>query len=100
MRTMPGKHIALSRDEAEILGIDALGFLAGDEHRLVRFLQLTGLSPTDLRRAAGSTAFLAGVLDFIAADESLLLVFASEKRIDPATVLTARRALQPDAGDY
>ena len=42
---------------------------------------------------------LAGILDFIATDESLLLVFASENDIDPAQVLAARRSLLPDAAE-
>jgi hypothetical protein len=94
------KRHSVSHEEAERLAIAALGFLAGEEHRLIGFLQLTGMSPADLRREAGSPEFLAGVLDFIAGDESLLLVFASEQRIDPADVMMARRQLSPEAGDY
>jgi hypothetical protein len=91
----PRKRQALSRDDAETLAIAALGFLAGEEHRLAQFLHMTGLAPADLRREAGSVEFLAGVLDFVAADESLLLVFATEQRIDPTAVMTARHLLMP-----
>jgi hypothetical protein len=89
------KRSPLSPDEAEKLAIDALGFLAGDEGRLAAFLHATGLSPADIRAESGSRDFLAGLLDYIAADESLLLVFTSEQRIDPASVLAARRTLAP-----
>ena len=100
MQSFTKKRHSLSRDEAETLAIAALGFLAGEEHRIIGFVHLTGLSPADLRRAAGSPEFLTGVLDFIAADESLLLVFASEQRIDPTEVMMARRQLMPEASDY
>jgi len=100
IQPFPKKRHGLSRDEAEKLAISALGFLAGEEHRLAAFLHLTGLSPADLRREAGTPEFLAGVLDFIAADESLLLVFATEQRIDPMQVMTARQTLMPDGSDY
>jgi hypothetical protein len=100
MQPTPKKRARLSRDEAETLAIDALSFLGEDAGRLAAFLATTGLGPADLRAQARSVAFLAGVLDFIASDESLLLVFASERRIDPASVLSARRLLLPDAADY
>jgi len=92
------KHHPLSRDEAESLSIEALSFLAADANRLARFLYATGLVPADIRSQAASAEFLAGILDFIAADESLLLVFASERGIDPAMVLAAKRSLTPDPG--
>ena len=95
MQIVSRKRQALSREEAERLAISALSFLAGEEHRLARFLHLTGLSPADLRREAGSVEFLAGVLDFIAADESMLLVFATEQHIDPASVMMAAHLLLP-----
>jgi Protein of unknown function (DUF3572) len=100
MQSFPRKPVGLDRDMAETLAIHALGFIAGEDHRLVGFLEVTGLSPADLRREAGSPGFLAAVLDFIAADESLLLVFAAEQRIDPALVMRARDVLLPGgAGD-
>jgi hypothetical protein len=97
MQLPPRKRTPLSPDEAEALAIDALKFLGEDASRLAAFLASTGLGPAELRRQAGSVEFQAGLLDFIASDESLLLVFASERRIDPATVLAARRQLMPDA---
>lgn len=100
MQPKSNKRHLVSRDEAEALAIDALGFLAGEENRLAAFLLTTGLAPADLRRQAGSVEFLAAVLDFLAADESLLLVFASAQHIAPETVLLARHKLLPDAADF
>jgi hypothetical protein len=100
MSSPPRKRHSLSREEAEAFAIDTLRFLADDPGRLAGFLGTTGLSLADVRSQAGSAEFLAGVLDFVAADESLLLVFASERRIDPTSVLMARRSLLPDPAEY
>lgn len=100
MQLPPRKRTSLSQDEAEALAIDTLHFLGEDTSRLASFLAASGLGPTELRSQAGSVEFMAGVLDFVASDESLLLVFASERRIDPAMVLAARRALLPNATEH
>jgi hypothetical protein len=96
MRNFPYKHSRISRDDAETLGLEALGFLAAEEARLAAFLKATGLSLADIREQAASPEFLAGVFDFLLSDDSLLLVFAGHKGIDPNVIGVARRALMPD----
>jgi len=73
--------------------LKALGFLAEDGDRLGRFLALTGTSPAELRRLAGEAQFLAGVLDHLRSDQSLLLAFAESQNLDPAVVDLAARSL-------
>lgn len=85
----------LSSESAETLAISALSWIAADPTTLDRFLGLSGLSPQTLRAAAAAPGFLAGVLDFLAADEHLLVVFAAESGCDPAEVGRARQALGP-----
>ena len=46
-----------------------------------------------IRAAAHEPGFLAGVLEHMLADESLLLAFADSAGIDPADVARARNAL-------
>ena len=65
----------MQSDRAELIGVSALLFLAGDTDRLVRFLTLTGLGPAELRAEARSPRILAAVLEHLLQDESLLLVF-------------------------
>jgi Protein of unknown function (DUF3572) len=79
--------------DAEAIAIDALNFLAGDALRLTRFLDLSGLNPASIRAAARDPGFLAGVLDYINADESLLMAFAADASVDPNVVEKARAAL-------
>ena len=60
----------------EEVGIQALTFIAQDEEKLIRFLQLTGLSPQTLRSAVSEPGFYEGVLNHITGYEPLLLEFA------------------------
>ena len=84
---------------AQAVAIDALGFLAADPERLSRFLALSGLGPHNLRQAATSPGFLAAVLDYLAADEPLLLAFAAAHGFDPVAVIRARDRLSGPAAD-
>jgi hypothetical protein len=78
---------------AEELAIAALGFIAAEPERLGRFLAITGIGPGSIRDAAREPRFLAGVLDHVATDESLLLAFAAEHEIDPDALMRARDVL-------
>jgi len=82
-----------AREAAEMLAIQALGFIAEEPERLNAFLNATGLSVERLRESASAPGFLAGVLEHMLADESLLLAFAASAAIDPAEVARARQAL-------
>ncbi|NJM36068.1 MAG: DUF3572 domain-containing protein [Rhodomicrobium sp.] len=87
------KYHSFNRGEAESLAIDALAFIASEETLLARFVAATGYDLAGIRAEAGSPYFLAGVLDFLLGDESLLLVFAGHGGTDPASIGAARRAL-------
>lgn len=89
----------LQTDEAEVIALQALQYLAQDGDRLGRFLSLTGIGPQDLRTGAGDTAVLTAVLGYMAEDESLLLVFCDAARLPPESVMDAHRALRASQGD-
>jgi hypothetical protein len=82
-----------AREAAEMLAIQALSFIAEEPDRLNAFLNATGLTVDRLRESATDPGFLAGVLDHMLADESLLVAFAEEAAIDPADIARARGAL-------
>lgn len=82
-----------SREDAESVAIRALGFLAGDDSHMERFLALTGIGAGDIRAAAAEPGFLAAVLDHVASDESLLLAFAANAGLPPGAVAAAQAAL-------
>ena len=89
---MKGVAVGMQREKAETLAIAALSFIAGEPESLARFLALSGIGPATLRRAAADPAFLAGVLDFVLADEPLLVAFAGHAGIAPEGIARARRA--------
>ena len=87
------KASAQARTAAETLAIQALAFLADDPERLGAFLAVTGIAPAAIRQAAQQRDFLAGVLDHMLGDESLLVAFADSIGIDPAAIAKAQHAL-------
>ena len=83
----------MSRDRAEQIAADALRFLAGDEDRLARFLGLTGIDGGEVREHVNEPTFLAGILDYLLADESLLLEWVESSGLAPEDPSIARAAL-------
>ena len=87
------RHGTLTAEVAETLAIQALAFLAAEPESLGRFLAITGIGPDEIRSAAREPNFLAGVLDYLASDEPLLVAFATQIGIDPADVVRASTVL-------
>ena len=85
-----------SRDEAERIALEALGYLVADEDRLWAFLGATGLEPGTIRQAARTPGFLVAVLDHVAAHEGLLIELAATFAIKPVRLKEARHTLAPE----
>ena len=85
----------MSPELAETLALQGLTFLASDGQRLARFLELTGIGPPELRSWAETPRLQIAVLEHLLADESLLLVFASEAGCAPEACSKALAILQP-----
>ena len=79
-----------------MLAIQALAFIGEEPERLAGFLQSSGLGIEQIRGAAGDSGFLAGVLEHMLGDESLLLAFAASAAVDPAAIGRASAALAGD----
>jgi hypothetical protein len=86
----------MQREAAEAIAARALAFLASEPAQLARFVALTGLEPADLRGRIDSAELLAAVLDHLAQDEPLLLVFAASAQLPPEDVARALSVLQGD----
>jgi hypothetical protein len=84
---------AQTQEAAETLAIQALAFIAEDPDRLGAFLAASGIGPDAIRDAAREPGFLAGVLDHMLGDESLLVAFADNAGLNPMRIARARRAL-------
>lgn len=87
------RDVNVEQAQAESIAIAALGFIAGDEKLLPRFLSLTGIEAAQVRDAAREPGFMAGVLQFILAHEPTLLAFSQQSGIAPQDVARARAAL-------
>ena len=85
-----------SLEMARQLALDAFLFLVGDPLRITKFLEATGMEAAALRAHAGEDATLAAVLEYLLADESLLLVFAANGGHQPADIAPALARLQRD----
>jgi Protein of unknown function (DUF3572) len=93
-RPMPPNQ-KMDRDQAESVAVNAFSYLAQDDERLTRFLDLAGLRPETVRAAAAAPGFLAGVLDSVAGDEALLVDLARSLGTSPERIMEARRRLSP-----
>ncbi len=89
---MPKKS-SISRDEAEVIALKALGFLASDPDRITRFLRLTGTTPESIRDGAIAPRFLSGVLEYLCGDQTLLLLFTESEGLKPEIIDSAIRSL-------
>ncbi len=87
------KNSDLIMNEAEIIALEALRFLASAPDRFSRFLTLTGLSQRDLQLQAGDPEFLASVMDYLLSEEKLLLEFAETASLDPQLIISMRTKL-------
>ncbi len=86
-------------ETAETLALQALGWLAGIDEAVDRFLALSGLSATELRDRAEDPELLAAVVDFILSEDSLARNFCETAGIDALTLHACRRAL-PGASEH
>jgi hypothetical protein len=82
-----------THENAEILALEGLGWLAGQEDGLRRFLDQSGIDATDLRAVAGRPETGLAVLDFLLAHEDLLLGFCEAAGTDPKALHLARHRL-------
>jgi hypothetical protein len=88
------RHRTIGENEAESLAIQALAFIARDAARIGPFLAATGIGPEMIRAAAREPDFLAGVLDYVASDDGLLVAFAADADLNPFDIPIARETLR------
>ncbi len=84
----------MAPEKAEILALEALTWLAGQPDGIARFLTVSGLEAAELRRAAGDRDLLVSLLDFLLANEPLLLEFCESTSLSPQAIHRARFELE------
>ena len=80
-------------DDMIVTALKALSWTLEDAARARRLLDLTGLTPENLRGGAGDPAVLAALLDFLAGHEPDLIACAAALGVGPAAIIRARDGL-------
>lgn len=78
---------------ASTIALQALTFQLADDGYRQRFLAQCGIEPQHLPDMVHRTDFLAGILDMMLRDESLLLAFCADTGLDPEEVERASLTL-------
>lgn len=90
----------MTQTSAEVLALQALSWLVGQEELLPGFFSATGAGPGDLAALAGTPEFLGAVLDFMLQEDEMILRFAADCGIAPELPAQARAHLPGGAGPH
>ncbi len=82
-----------TRESAETLALEALGWLAGNDDLMPVFLGATGASEADLKTQASDPEFLGAVMDFLMMDDAWVIAFCDSVQIPYDRIMAARAAL-------
>ena len=85
--------MTMSQESAETVGLQALGWLAGNEDLFPVFLGATGASEADVRSGASDPAFLGGLLDFLMMDDAWVMSFCDSISMPYDRLMQARHSL-------
>lgn len=75
------------------LALRVLTWILADDRRARRFLDLTGLTPGQLRQRIGSAELQFSVIEFVCAHEPDLVAAAESLGVAPAMIAAARERL-------
>lgn len=88
-----GGGMGYTRETAEILALQVLGWLMGNDDLLPVFQGATGVSDENLRQGARDPVFLGAVLDFVMLDDAWVMQACDAAGLKYDSLLTARQAL-------
>lgn len=83
----------MQKEQAEVIALQGLAWLAGNDDLCPTFLGATGGTVDDLRQRATDPAFQAAVLEFITMDDEWIIAFCDSAGIGYDQPLRARYAL-------
>ena len=83
----------LERERAEVIGLKALAWLAGNEELLPVFLGATGASGDELAERASDPAFLVSVLEFLMMDDAWVIAFCDTEGFSYEAPMQAKQSL-------
>ena len=83
----------MRQEQAEMIAIKALAWLAANDELMPVFLGSTGSNAEDLRAQADDPAFLVSVLEFLAMDDAWIVGFCDAESLPYEAPMQARQAL-------
>ena len=83
----------LKQENAEVIGLKALSWLAGNEELLPVFLGATGASGDELALRASDPAFLVSVLEFLMMDDDWVVQFCDSEGLAYEMPMQAKQSL-------
>ena len=85
--------MAMSQETAEVVGLKALAWMAGNDELLPVFLGATGASEVDVRAGTSDSTFLGALLDFIMMDDIWVKDFCDSEDLAYDQPMIARMSL-------
>ncbi|MDU8909972.1 DUF3572 domain-containing protein [Aestuariicoccus sp. MJ-SS9] len=82
-----------SREIAEVVGLQAMAWLAANDELLPVFMGATGASTSDFRENLQDPVFQASVLDFLLMDDTWIVQFCDAQELAYDMPMRARAAL-------
>jgi len=73
-----------------------LGYLAENPDELLAFMSQAGLDPQSFRAAMGTQRLQTGLVDYFAANESILLALCANTAMSPETFMRLWHKLNPN----
>lgn len=83
----------MNNEQAQILSLTALSYMAQHEDILIAYLRLSGISPEELRNSAADPTILGSILDYFLQNEQRLIAFCEAENIAPNQIVRARKLL-------
>lgn len=93
MKNLRKMRADMTAEQAEVIALQALGWLVGDDDLRDVFMGATGASADALRDQAGDPAFQAAVLDFLMLDDAWVIRFCDAHGLPYEVAQQARQAL-------
>ncbi len=83
----------MKENEASIIALQALAFIAEDAEVAGKFLAEAGMDTQDIKKRMHEPEVQGGVLDMILSDDRLILGFCNVHDYSPEVIVEARKAL-------
>lgn len=92
--------MAMNEEAAQVLALQALAWLVGNDDLVGVFLGATGAAADDLRAQTGDRAFQISVLEFLTMDDAWVMSFCDTSDHAYDAPLMARNVLAGEAGRH